>query len=422
LELKPGFKKTEAGVIPKDWEVMALSALCRTINDGTHFTPHYVTDGIPFYSVENVTANDFEDTKFITEAEHAILTKRCKPQRGDILLTRIGSLGDTKLLNWEVNASIYVSLALLKLNDRAWPDYVYEYSKSSTFVREVEKRSLLNATPKKINMGDIGRIPILVPTSIPEQRSIAEALSDADALIDSLQQLIAKKRHIKHGAIQELLSGKRRLPGFSGEWTAKTLEALAGGAENIVDGPFGSNLKNSDYTNHGIPVLQGLNITDDKFTWKGVRYISRAKARELYRSNAQIGDLLTVKIGSIGFSAIIDDLENNEFAIIPANLLRIRTNKESVDHRFLYFVLSSGNGKKSLRDLAGNTAQPAISLGRLRKLSFLVPALVEEQTAIASVLSDIDAEIAAQEAKLNKARHFKQGMMQELLTGKTRLI
>ena len=161
--------------------------------------------------MENVTRDVFDDTKFISEEEHAFLTKRCKPEKGDILLTRIGSLGDTKLLDWDVNASIYVSLALLKLNDQACPEYVYNYSKSRTFVREVEKRSLLNATPKKINMGDIGGIPIPIPKSLPEQTAIATVLSDMDAELSALEQRRDKTRALKQGMMQELLTGRIRL-------------------------------------------------------------------------------------------------------------------------------------------------------------------------------------------------------------------
>jgi type I restriction enzyme S subunit len=101
--VKPGFKQTEVGVIPEDWEIAPLSALCRLICDGTHFTPRYVPQGVPFYSVENITADDFSNVKFISEAEHAILVRRCKPEKGDILMTRIGSLGKTKLLDWDVS-------------------------------------------------------------------------------------------------------------------------------------------------------------------------------------------------------------------------------------------------------------------------------------------------------------------------------
>ncbi len=99
----------------KAWEIRRLADVCRSITDGTHFTPHYVESGVPFYSVENVTRDDFVNTKFISENEHFNLIKRCRPERGDLLLTRIGDIGKAKLIDWDVNASIYVSLALIKL-------------------------------------------------------------------------------------------------------------------------------------------------------------------------------------------------------------------------------------------------------------------------------------------------------------------
>jgi type I restriction enzyme S subunit len=207
---RSGYKQTEVGMIPEDWEVRRLEELCSSITDGTHYTPKYVSDGIPFYSVENVTANNFTDTKFISPEEHAKLIKRCKPERGDILLTRIGSLGDTKLINWDVNASIYVSLALLKPTREVHAGYLHGYSKSNQFVRDVEKRSLLNAAPRKINMGNIGNIPIPLPP-LPEQRAIAAVLSDMDAEIAALEARREKTRALKQGMMQELLTGRRRL-------------------------------------------------------------------------------------------------------------------------------------------------------------------------------------------------------------------
>jgi len=193
-----------------EWEVKRLGQLCRSITDGTHFTPTYVSNGVPFYSVENVTADNFSETKFITRRAHNILIKRCKPEKGDILLTRIGSLGDTKLIDWDVDASIYVSLALLKPGDRVDSRYLYYYSKHRQFVEDLEARSLMNAAPKKINMGEIGAVPIPLPL-LTEQTAIASILSDMDAELVALEQRRDKTRAIKLGMMQELLTGKTRL-------------------------------------------------------------------------------------------------------------------------------------------------------------------------------------------------------------------
>ncbi|MCI0580247.1 MAG: restriction endonuclease subunit S [Chloroflexi bacterium] len=193
------------------WVEKSLGEVCSYINDGTHYTPKYVDDGVPFYSVETITENNFSNTKYISRNAHELLIKRCKPERGDILMTRIGTLGQTKLIDWDVNASIYVSLALLKLKDRVHIEYIYRYTKSERFVQDVEQRSLLHATPKKINVGQIGDIPIYMPVEEEEQIAIAQILSDMDAEIAALEARRAKTQAIKQGMMQELLTGKTRL-------------------------------------------------------------------------------------------------------------------------------------------------------------------------------------------------------------------
>ncbi len=192
------------------WAKTRLAEVCRSIVDGTHFTPSYVDSGVPFYSVETLTSDDFVNTKFISYADHIVLSKRCKLEKGDILLTRIGSIGDTKLIDWEVDASIYVSLALLKLNESVDARYLFCYSKSAQFVMDIEARSLMNASPKKINMGQIGEVPILLP-SLGEQAAIATILMEMDTEIAALEAKLFKACQLKQGLMQELLTGRIRL-------------------------------------------------------------------------------------------------------------------------------------------------------------------------------------------------------------------
>ena len=197
---------------PKDgWEVKKLGDVCDLIIDGTHYTPKYVDSGIQFYSVENVVGKNFKDTKFISVEEHKLLNKRCNPEKGDILLTRIGTLGITKLIDWNVTASIYVSLALLKVSKSIKSNYLNEYSKSKQFVKDLKSKALLNAAPPKINMQDIGKIEINLPKSKQEQIQIAQILSDMDTEIEALELKLEKYNKIKQGMMQNLLTGKIRL-------------------------------------------------------------------------------------------------------------------------------------------------------------------------------------------------------------------
>lgn len=195
---------------PKEgWKVKSLGEIAE-VRDGTHQTPKYVESGVPFYSVESVTNNNFKNTKFISEEEHNFLTKTFKIEKGDILMTRIGSIGDCKLIDWDVNASFYVSLALLKIKKGTSASFLCHYSKSANFKTEIELNSLQSAIPKKINLGPISNVKIELPSFV-EQIHIAQTLSDMDAEIAVLEAKLEKYRKVKQGMMQELLTGKTRL-------------------------------------------------------------------------------------------------------------------------------------------------------------------------------------------------------------------
>ena len=189
-----------------------------SIYDGTHQTPHYVDNGVPFYSVENVTANDFVNTKYISEKEHKQLSARVKIELGDVLMTRIGSIGKCKYVDWNPKASFYVSLALLKCVDSVDAKFVSYYSNSKQFKNEIELRSLFMAIPQKINLGPISEIIMIVPPSREEQSAIASILTSMDNEISVLESKKAKYEQIKQGMMQQLLTGKIRLV----ETTVKT--------------------------------------------------------------------------------------------------------------------------------------------------------------------------------------------------------
>jgi type I restriction enzyme S subunit len=168
------------------------------------------------------------------------------------------------------------------------------------------------------------------------------------------------------------------------------LQDVAATSKNaIVDGPFGSNLKLIDYVKAGIPVLQGKNITNNEFRWFDVRFITEEKAEELGRSKVRLGDLLIVKIGSIGYSAILDDLHGFPYAIIPANLAKVTLNEKVVFPKFVAYWLSSLQATRKLISLASKTAQPALSLTKLKEFPIpLIPFPIQKQ--IAAILEKAD--------------------------------
>lgn len=194
------------------WQSSSIEDLTTYINDGTHSTPKYVESGVPFYSVESITRNDFINTKYISEEEHLKLIKRCKPEKNNILMTRIGALGETKRIDWDVNASIYVSLVLMKIDEgKISNNYFYAYTKSFNFKREIIKRSLLNAAPQKINLGEVRKVIIHYPESRDDQEKIASIILNSESeikLLECKKKLLEKQRA---GLIQKLLSGEIRV-------------------------------------------------------------------------------------------------------------------------------------------------------------------------------------------------------------------
>ena len=247
-------------------------------------------------------------------------------------------------------------------------------------------------------------MPIL---SFPEQEAIASALGDADALIESLERLVAKKRDVKQGAMQELLTARRRLPGFTGKWEETTLGEI--GACVI-----GLTYKPEDLAEHGLLVLRSSNIQNGRLVYEDNVHVNIGVADHLY---TRLGDILIcVRNGSrslIGKCAVI-----NECAVgvtFGAFMSVYRT----CYWPFIIHAFQADDIQRQIRDNIGATINQ-ITNKDMKAFRVKLPS-VPEQTAIAAVLSDMDAEIAALEAKLSKAQAIKQGMMQELLTGRIRL-
>ncbi|MDP7196506.1 MAG: restriction endonuclease subunit S, partial [SAR202 cluster bacterium] len=146
-----------------------------------------------------------------------------------------------------------------------------------------------------------------------------------------------------------------------------------------------------------------------------MRFISKHKADELSRSSIRVGDILMVKIGSIGYSAIVDNLKNYKYAIIPANLLKISLDDKKASTKYIHQYLISPQGKKRILNIASATAQPALSLSAIKKFKIPIPPIIE-QKKIASILSSVDDVIEKIQLQINKHQDLKKGTMNELLT------
>ena len=271
-----------------------------------------------------------------------------------------------------------------------------------------------------VNRNDLHLESVTLPENIAEQRAIATALSDVDALLGGLDRLIAKKRDLKQAAMQQLLTGSTRLPGFHGEWEVKTLFELAERKKEFFDD--GDWIESEHITREGIRLIQTGNIGIGSFVEKDdKKYINEASFTSLRCKQLKQGDLLICRLADpAGRACVLSDI-GEERIVTSVDVTIFRPPSELADRLFLSQVFSTPDWFRAVSDRSGGTTHKRISRGALGQLAINLPPL-PEQTAIAAVLSDMDAELAALEQRRDKTRALKQAMMQELLTGKTRLL
>jgi type I restriction enzyme S subunit len=266
-----------------------------------------------------------------------------------------------------------------------------------------------------ISPADIRSFTIPVPPTIREQRAIAAALSDVDALLAKLDQLIAKRRDLKQAAMQQLLTGQTRLPGFSGEWEEKPVARFSAFVtKGATPTTYGFN-----WEDDGVVFLRSECVSADGLDLTQSMFISEAAHGALARGEVQSGDILITITGNVG--RVVRLSPDFGIANINQHIARIRVKDPDVSSTFVFHWLSQASVRANYALITTGQAYPQISLRQVRDTIVPLPSLAE-QTAIATVLSDMDAELAALEARRDKTRALKQGMMQELLTGRIRLV
>ena len=401
---------TDVGVIPEDWEVKSIGDIC-VVKDGTHQTPNYTYFGIPFYSVENISNNDFSNVKYISEEEHIILSSNSKIEKGDVLMTRIGSIGCCKYIDWEVKASFYVSLALLKFQDDECARYFTHYSETNLFKDEIEQNSLQFAVPQKINLGNITKIRIILPSILKEQQLIADALTKVDNLIMSLSKVIEKKKLIKKGTMQKLLSGEVRLDGYNNIIKSVNLsdigEIKAGGTPSTnVPSYWGGTI---NWLQSGAVKNRVLDIRDVE---KTITYDGLASSSAyLIKENSVLIAITGATCGNIAYLPF-KSAANQSVVAIQVNV--------GFNSKYIFYMLIENSDK--IVNNRGGSAQGGVAVNILKEIELCIHEDIDEQTAIANILTTMDNEIEALEKERDKYKCIKQGMMQQLLTGKIRLI
>jgi type I restriction enzyme, S subunit len=395
MGVKAGYQQTEVGIIPDDWNVLPFEEFYSFISYG--FTNPMPTSESGIYMVTAKDINNgkiqFDTARFTTEEAYRALTAKSRPKKGDLLLTKDGALGRLALVDSTV-ICINQSVAIIRLNNRAVPEFLKILLEAPVYQNHMLEDAG-GTTIKHIYITIVNKMPLAVPPMLAEQEAIAEALSDADALIEALEGLIAKKRLVKQGAMQELLTGKNRLAGFSEEWEEKALGAIF---EITAGGDF-ERAKSSDGQSEHFPYPIYSNALTNKGLYGFCSY-----------SDHQADSITVTARGTLGSA----NYRDHDFTAIGRVLVLNPLCR--LDGRFISEYLNN-----RVEFVVESTGVPQLTAPQISNYEVLFPEY-SEQTAIAEILSDMDAEIAVLEGKLSKARLVKQGMMSELLTGKVRLV
>lgn len=410
-EIKLGFKQTEAGVLPVDWEAKKLGEMAsfRTGPFGSALhKSDYTNDGVPVVNPMHILDGRIVPTTSMTITEEAAKNLdefRLSP--GEVIIGRRGDMGRCAVISERERGWLCGTGSMIVRPSVSVNAYFLQRVLSTPSIIKAIEDSSVGSTMINLNQGTLSNLVVQAP-SVEEQRAIAETLSDMDALISSLDQLVTKKRDIHQAAMQQLLSGKRRLPGFSGEWRVKRLGDLAS--------------------------LNRINVTpfstpDKVFTHFSLPAFDEAK-RPVKESGATIGsNKFAVPAGAVLVSKLNPRIPRVWLPKnIPANSVAsteflVLTPRDGVVREFLYVACKSSSFCAQMELSATGTTGSHQRISPTSTLGILVnvPSDNSEQTAIATILSDMDSEIAVLEVRRDKARQLKHGMIQELLTGRIRL-
>jgi type I restriction enzyme S subunit len=420
VKVAHGYKQTEIGVIPEEWD-------CLRIRDAAAKSPNaivggpfgsdlvsadYEAAGIPVIRGQNMSKSHVSGEFVFVSRRKARSLSANLARSWDLVFTQRGTLGQVSLVPDGAFEEYLISQSQMKVSldrSRHDPGFVRQYFASDAGQKQILTSAIQTGVPHT-NLG-ILRAYLFPAPPLPEQRAIAAALSDVDAVLGGLDRLIAKKRDLKQAAMQQLLTGQTRLPGFGGEWEVKRIveftNCVAGGTPStLVPSYWGGSIK---WMSSGELHQRRVEDVAGRITEDGLR-----------NSAATILPKRCVLVGLAG--------QGKTRGTVALNMVELCTNQsiaailQSAEFIPEYLYYNLDRRYEELRDLSsGGGGRGGLNLKLLGSISVPLPSIAE-QSAIAAVISDMDAELAALEARRDKTRDLKQAMMQELLTGKTRLV
>lgn len=394
MEVKRGYKQTEVGVIPEDWGVQQLGELKPFVTSGSRgWASYYSERGDLFVRITNLTREsiylDLTDSRFVRLPEGDSEGIRTQLKENDVLISITADIGIIGYVDARVPTPAYINqhIALLRFDPAKVNSKFVSYFLASEESQKVFRAATDTGAKAGMSLNGVQKIQTALPPTTDEQHAIATALSDMDALLDGLDRLIAKKRAIKQAAMQQLLTGQTRLPGFSGEWKIRRLE-------DALAIKHGKSQKDVEANDGAYPIL--------------------ATGGQIGLASQPIYGKPSVLIGRKG---TINQPQYMDKPFWSVDTLFYSEMKNGNIAKFFYY-------RFCLIDwMQYNEASgvPSLNARTIEGIECARPD-PEEQAAIAEVLSDVDTEITALETRRTKTRALKQAMMQELLTGRTRLV
>lgn len=433
-----GYKQTDVGLIPEDWKCVTLGEIGDIVRGGSPRpagdSRFFNGDFIPWLTVAsltNIPASEIYVTETISKLTELGSLQSRTLEKGTLIISNSGAtLGVAKILGIKCCANDGVAAIInQKMGVREFLVYYF-----NTQTKKLHDQVATGNGQPNLNTDLIKNIAVPFPNE-KEQTAIANALSDVDALVSELEELIAKKQAIKTATMQQLLTGRTRLPQFALREDGKPKgtkpselgeipedwERISIGCDTVLKARIGwQALTTKEYQTTGdIYLVTGTDFDSGAVKWERCFYVSEWRYKQDQNIQLRNDDVLITKDGTIGKVGYVTALSRP--ATLNSGVFVVRPKNNNLMQRFLFYVLTSRVFDDFINRITAGSTITHLYQKDFVNFEFSAPC-IEEQTAIATILSDMDEEIQALEQRLGKTRQIKQGMMQELLTGKTRLL
>lgn len=372
------------------------------------------------YGQENVYEKDFSLGDRYLEKEHFDKLSSCEIVPGDFVMSTMGTIGKCAIVPKGINKGIMDShLVRLRFDTKKiLPEYLLHlFSDDFSYLKQQTSRLSVGGIMDGLSVGIVSSLEVSFPESKDEQLKIISVLSEMDELINVIEKEIDKKKNIKYGTLQKLVTGEERLNGYTDEWVSINMAN-----KSKLKARIGwQGLTTAEYLDSGYSYLvTGTDFVDGHINWDCCHFVTADRYYQDPNIQLTNGDVLITKDGTIGKVALVDNLSKP--ATLNSGVFVVRPINHAYSARFLYYVLESRVFRDFLDMLSAGSTIVHLYQKDLVNFSFMAPNTIKEQEAIADIIYDLDCEVRKLEEKLRKYQKIKQGMMSDLLTGKIRLV